>query len=149
MIRQFSATATPRTYAEAVAALNTLQSNAATISLLRKGREAANQLAIPETIEFANRIGIEPRDLNAFNPIHIAGTKGKGSTSAFVASILNEYAKSGKVNAPKKIGLYTSPHLRFVRERIQINGSPLSEEEFAECFGDAWSRLKRTTGPMP
>jgi folylpolyglutamate synthase len=150
MIRRFSSMATPQNYAEAIAALNTLQSNAATVSLIRKhGRGAANQLAIPEAIELIQRIGMEPKDMNFCNPIHIAGTKGKGSTSAFVASILSEYAKSGKENVPKKIGLYTSPHLRFVRERIQINGSPLSEQEFAEHFGYVWQRLKETTGPMP
>lgn len=41
-----------------------------------------------------------------------------------------------------KIGLYTSPHLRFVRERIQINNQPLSEEIFAKYFFDIWDRLE-------
>ena len=41
-----------------------------------------------------------------------------------------------------KIGLYTSPHLRFVRERIQINNVPLSEEEFAKYFFETWDRLE-------
>src|SRR5271170_6834806 len=44
--------------------------------------------------------------------IHVAGTKGKGSTCAFLASILQE--------AGYKIGLYTSPHLHKVNERIRI-----------------------------
>lgn len=42
-----------------------------------------------------------------------------------------------------KIGLYTSPHLRFVRERIQINGQPLTEEQFAKYFFETWDRLER------
>jgi folylpolyglutamate synthase len=150
MNRRFYSMTAPQTYAQAVAALNTLQSNAATVSLIRKhGRGAANQLAIPEAIELLKRTGLEPADINACNPIHIAGTKGKGSTSAFVASILSEYAKSSSGNAPTKIGLYTSPHLRFVRERIQIDGSPLSEETFANYFGTTWDKLKGSTGPMP
>ena len=41
-----------------------------------------------------------------------------------------------------KIGLYTSPHLRFVRERIQINNEPLSEELFAKYFFEIWDRLE-------
>ncbi len=41
-----------------------------------------------------------------------------------------------------KIGLYTSPHLRFVRERIQINNEPLSEEAFAKYFFETWDRLE-------
>lgn len=80
------------------------------------------------------------------NPIHIAGTKGKGSTSAFVSSILTQFlgAKPSKDDRTlSKIGLYTSPHLRFVRERIQINGKPLSEEQFSKYFFETWDKLER------
>ena len=55
--------------------------------------------------------------------IHIAGTNGKGSTAAFCESILRA---SGF-----RVGLYTSPHLVTVRERIQINREPISEADFA------------------
>ena len=76
--------------------------------------------------------------------IHVAGTKGKGSTSAFASSILAQYLSSTtQPRAPlHKIGLYTSPHLRFVRERIQINNEPLSEESFAKYFFEVWDRLE-------
>ena len=40
-------------------------------------------------------------------------------------------------------GLYTSPHLVAVRERIRINGTPLSEETFARYFFDVWDRLEQ------
>ena len=43
-----------------------------------------------------------------------------------------------------KIGLYTSPHLRFVRERIQINNKPLTEEQFAHYFFETWDRLEKS-----
>jgi folylpolyglutamate synthase len=43
---------------------------------------------------------------------------------------------------PTKIGLYTSPHLRFVRERIQINNEPISEEKFAKYFFEVWDKLE-------
>ncbi|TVP92929.1 bifunctional folylpolyglutamate synthase/dihydrofolate synthase [Alkalibacterium sp.] len=54
--------------------------------------------------------------------VHIAGTNGKGSTSAFLASILNE--------SDIKVGVYTSPHLERINERIQINGREITDEEF-------------------
>jgi dihydrofolate synthase/folylpolyglutamate synthase len=50
----------------------------------------------------------------AFQSIHIAGTKGKGSTAAMTAAILRQ--------AGYRTGLYTSPHLHTFRERIQVNG---------------------------
>ncbi|MBV8782171.1 MAG: bifunctional folylpolyglutamate synthase/dihydrofolate synthase, partial [Phycisphaerae bacterium] len=58
-----------------------------------------------------------------FRSVHIAGTKGKGSTAAMTAAMLqaNDY----------KVGLYTSPHLIDVRERICINGEMISQADFA------------------
>ena len=56
----------------------------------------------------------------SFKTIHIAGTNGKGSCSHLLASILQE---SGY-----KVGLYTSPHLVDFRERIRVNGEPVSKE---------------------
>lgn len=61
---------------------------------------------------------------NSFASIHIAGTNGKGSTAAFIASIMK---KSGY-----RTGLFTSPHLIDVRERIQIDRKMISQSEFAE-----------------
>jgi folylpolyglutamate synthase len=87
---------------------------------------------------------LQPSDFARFRPIHIAGTKGKGSTSAFISSILAQYNKSHQPFAPKKIGLYTSPHLQFVRERIQINNQPLSEPMFAKYFFEVWDKLSST-----
>lgn len=57
--------------------------------------------------------------------IHIAGTKGKGSVSSMVAAVL--------VASGIKTGLYTSPHVDELRERIQINGRPVSESRFIEA----------------
>ena len=39
-------------------------------------------------------------------------------------------------------GLYTSPHLVAVRERIRVNGAPISEEDFAKYFFEVWDRLE-------
>jgi dihydrofolate synthase / folylpolyglutamate synthase len=58
--------------------------------------------------------------------VHVAGTNGKGSTCAMIASILKHYGL--------RTGLYTSPHLVEPTERIQINGSPVTPEEFVRAF---------------
>jgi dihydrofolate synthase/folylpolyglutamate synthase len=62
--------------------------------------------------------------------VHIAGSKGKGSTAAMIASAL--YA------AGHKTGLYTSPHLHTIRERIAVDGKPIPEQEMADLV----ARLK-------
>jgi dihydrofolate synthase / folylpolyglutamate synthase len=55
--------------------------------------------------------------------VHVAGTKGKGSTSAMIASILQA--------AGYRTGLFTSPHLEKVEERIAIDGQPCTADQFA------------------
>ena len=59
--------------------------------------------------------------------VHVAGSKGKGSTAALIASILT--------HAGYKIGLFTQPHLITPRERCRINSRLISEEEFAGYVG--------------
>jgi dihydrofolate synthase/folylpolyglutamate synthase len=56
-----------------------------------------------------------------FRSVHVAGTNGKGSTSAFIAAMLRE--------AGYRVGFYTSPHLVSFTERIRINNVPISEEK--------------------
>ncbi|WP_146523294.1 bifunctional folylpolyglutamate synthase/dihydrofolate synthase [Stieleria varia] len=62
-----------------------------------------------------------PRAVPKVPLIHIAGTKGKGSTAAMIASILTA---SGA-----KVGLYTSPHLHRIEERFRIDGRPCHADE--------------------
>ncbi len=62
-----------------------------------------------------------------FPTIHVAGTNGKGSVSTLIAAALRE--------AGLRVGLYTSPHLISFRERIQVNGIPISETAVS-----AWTR---------
>jgi folylpolyglutamate synthase len=59
--------------------------------------------------------------------IHITGTKGKGSTAAFCESIL-------RTHYGLSTGLFSSPHLVTVRERIRLNGLPISCHEFAKAY---------------
>ncbi len=58
--------------------------------------------------------------------IHVTGTNGKTTTSRLIAAIACAHGLS--------TGLYTSPHLESVRERISVCGEPISEEEFAETY---------------
>jgi dihydrofolate synthase / folylpolyglutamate synthase len=64
----------------------------------------------------------------------VAGTKGKGSTAAMIASMAQA---SGL-----KAGLYTSPHLCSIRERIRVNGEMIAEEVFAALVGDLMPHIE-------
>jgi dihydrofolate synthase/folylpolyglutamate synthase len=65
--------------------------------------------------------------------VHVAGTKGKGSVCAFTARILEE--------AGYTVGLYISPSLVNVGERISVDGAMLSPEEFLDAFDVVWSAI--------
>lgn len=73
------------------------------------------------------------------NIIHVSGTKGKGSTCAFTRSFLR--AHGVRTGYPKRIGLYTGPHLQCVRERIQIDDHPVPEDMFTRYFFEVWDRI--------
>ena len=76
---------------------------------------------LERTIELTERLG-RPQDTLKF--IHVAGTNGKGSTSAMLASILQQ--------AGYKVGLYTSPFILRFNERMRINGEDVPDEELAQ-----------------
>jgi dihydrofolate synthase/folylpolyglutamate synthase len=74
---------------------------------------------------------------NKFKSVHIAGTNGKGSTSHYLASVLQ--------SAGYKVGLYTSPHLKDFRERIKINGDMISEQyvvDFVEKYKTDFEKIQ-------
>ena len=64
---------------------------------------------------------------NQFKSIHVAGTNGKGSSSHLLASVLQE--------AGYKTGLFTSPHLKDFRERVRVNGKPISARAVSSFIG--------------
>lgn len=66
--------------------------------------------------------------------VHIAGTSGKTSTAYYMAELLKA--------AGKKVGLTVSPHIDTIRERVQIDGVPLREEEFCKLLGEFLEIIK-------
>jgi dihydrofolate synthase/folylpolyglutamate synthase len=98
--------------------------------LLSLGRElaaptqaAAAKFDLENITILAERLGRPDR---AYPSAHIAGTNGKGSTAAFLESVLR---RSGF-----RTGLNTSPHLEKINERIRVNGEEISDQAFAEAF---------------
>jgi dihydrofolate synthase/folylpolyglutamate synthase len=97
----------------------------------RQGKSAykadlSNTIAIMEALD-------QPQ--KGFQSIHIAGTNGKGSTAHMMASVLQE--------AGYKVGLYTSPHLMDFRERVKINGVPVSKDFVIDFVGQNRGQLAK------
>ncbi|PHH85006.1 hypothetical protein CDD83_1039 [Cordyceps sp. RAO-2017] len=135
-------------FGEAIRILNSLQSNATARKSAASADASWRRAKFDLTVETLVQLGYPPSHLNKLNIIHIAGSKGKGSTAAMTASILSRFLGS---RAPSKIGVFTSPHLRTVRERIRLISGPvtdgsaclISEQQFAAYFFDVWRRLER------
>ncbi|KFA80734.1 hypothetical protein S40288_10038 [Stachybotrys chartarum IBT 40288] len=89
--------------------------------------------------EWLQKLGHDDAKIDKLQVIHVAGTKGKGSTCAYMESFLRQHGT--RTEYPKKTGLYTSPHLLEVTERIRINFVPLEKARFAENFFEVWERL--------
>jgi dihydrofolate synthase/folylpolyglutamate synthase len=114
------------TYAEAVARILALRGGERTG--MRPGRER-----IEATLE---AIG-HPEE--TFAIAQVGGTNGKGSISAMLAAALQA--------AGRRVGLYTSPHLAHYRERIRVDGRPISEADFVDgvdALGTLIARLDLT-----
>ncbi|KAK2594807.1 hypothetical protein QQS21_007495 [Conoideocrella luteorostrata] len=125
-----------RDYQQALQKLTQLQSNRTITHLFDKSPQQAkasaqdlNAAALPEMLQWLRRAGYAPQDLSRMRHIHVAGTKGKGSVCAFATSMLHQY---------DTVGTYTSPHLVSPRERIAINGQPVTQEVFSKAFFELW-----------
>lgn len=91
------------------------------------------------TLDLLKQLGSPHESLKA---VHVAGSKGKGSVSSFLSSILSQ---SGL-----KTGLYTSPHMHSIRERLQIVGTgPISEPAYAKLIQDAAPAIAATRTRFP
>lgn len=64
----------------------------------------------------------------ACRTIHVTGTKGKGSVSRMLAALLRATGA--------RVGLYTSPHIEHLRERIEVDGAPVGERAFVAAFNE-------------
>ena len=106
------------TFAEALAGIYGL-----TNYEMKSGYSAAEHFDLTRMAGLVAEMG-HPEE--RYHSIHVAGTKGKGSTCAMVESVLRA--------AGYRTGLYTSPHLHTFRERIRINGRCITEQEFASTF---------------
>lgn len=90
-------------------------------------RETCIRLGLSRVRRVLKRLGNPHRGLSC---IHVAGTNGKGSVCAILESVLRA--------AGRRTGLYLSPHLRSVRERIQVRGRPISPRDFSRLFKVVW-----------
>ena len=92
---------------------------------LQQGAWRDVRLGLHRTEELLERLG-RPQD--RLKIVHVAGTNGKGSTCAFIASILQE--------AGYKTGLFTSPYILRFNERIQVDRCDISDEDLLEVAAD-------------
>jgi dihydrofolate synthase / folylpolyglutamate synthase len=72
--------------------------------------------------------------------LHVAGSKGKGSTAAMLAAILRQ--------AGYRTGLFTSPHLCTVEERIQVDGEPIGRDELIQLLNQVEQALRSSGQPL-
>lgn len=91
------------------------------IAYINEPRWHTMSLGLDRIYGLLRRLG-NPQDKLSF--VHVAGTNGKGSTCACIASILK--------SAGYKVGLFTSPYIEYFEERIRINGTPISSQDLEE-----------------
>lgn len=126
---------------ETIGALNDLQSNYQT--LLEQENVQINLPLVK--FEYQKQVlkklnnGALYKALRSIPIIHVAGTKGKGSTCAFIESILRQRGL--------KTGFFSSPHLVSATERIRINYSPIDSELFVRYFWNVHSQLEKGEHP--
>ena len=93
------------------------------LAYLEQLHPAAIDMGLDRSREVTNRMGLQKP---APRVITVTGTNGKGSTCAFVASLLRTQGL--------KVGVYSSPHLLRYNERVQIDGVEVSDELLCEAF---------------
>ena len=115
------------TYAEAVARLLGL----------RRGEITGMQPGLERIEALLDTLG-HPESRYAL--VQVGGTNGKGSTAAMIAAILKA--------AGRRVGLYTSPHLVSFRERIRVNGVPITEDAVVDGMDALGTQIARTDATM-
>jgi dihydrofolate synthase/folylpolyglutamate synthase len=88
-------------------------------------------------VEAALELALHPE--RTFPTVHVAGTNGKGSVSAMIAEGLRA--------AGHRVGLYTSPHLATLTERVRVDGEPISRETFARAYDEVRGAIASPEAP--
>ncbi|OJJ07516.1 hypothetical protein ASPVEDRAFT_56874 [Aspergillus versicolor CBS 583.65] len=89
--------------------------------------------------EWLGALGHNDTEIAKLNLIHVSGTKGKGSTCVFTREFLSAHGR--RTGFPRRVGLYSGPHLISTRERIHVDGGPITREAFARYFFEVWDCL--------
>ncbi|XP_065917697.1 folylpolyglutamate synthase, mitochondrial-like isoform X3 [Dysidea avara] len=133
------------TYQDAVHSLNQMQTPSNVLKKIAESGGRDYALQFNKSVQYTQLADLQEEDLNSLNVLHISGTKGKGSTGALCESVLR--------HCGLKTGFFSSPHLMEVRERIRINGNPLSKDKFAtyfyHCFGVLDAKKDLMDGELP
>ncbi|HAF61333.1 MAG TPA: hypothetical protein DCK95_03290 [Anaerolineaceae bacterium] len=104
-------------------------------SFTKQQRYSEEVFNLERMFQFMQRLGNPQK---AYKTIHVAGTKGKGSISAMISSIL--------VSAGYCTGFYSSPHMLDYTERIQINGISITREDFLEVVNEIYQVIQEIHG---
>lgn len=123
-----------RTFRSAVRYLDSLTNN----ERIPRARYTASNFSLARTTRLLNALDKPHRD---FRSVHIAGTKGKGSTATMLAAMLRACGI--------RVGLYTSPHVLDIRERIVVDGNMISENAFARAISSVSQIVERARVTNP
>jgi dihydrofolate synthase/folylpolyglutamate synthase len=97
-----------------------------------------NDMKLDQMRQLMHALG-DPQDQLAI--VHVAGSKGKGSTSAMLASILQ--------SSGRKVGLFTSPHLTDVEERFQVDRTPITRQDLAAIVTEIGAAIEKDPSLTP
>ncbi|XP_062117917.1 folylpolyglutamate synthase [Humulus lupulus] len=150
VMEKFDSNGSTKEYVDDLHLASSYESAMEALSSLITGQKRGQKSSIPCKYEKMERmtmylkiLGLEEH-IAGLKIIHVAGTKGKGSTCTFCEAILRECGV--------RTGLFTSPHLIDVRERFRINGLEITEDMFLQHFWECWHKLEENITedlPMP
>jgi len=126
---EVSSTSVPQTFAEAESFLN----DRVDVERMRPSQIGKDTFRLDRMQALMDALGRPDREMKL---VHIAGSKGKGSTCEMTAAAL--------AGCGYAVGVYTSPHLVTLRERIRLGDRMIDESEFV----DALARVSRSLGPI-
>ncbi|AFN83251.1 folylpolyglutamate synthase [Encephalitozoon romaleae SJ-2008] len=125
-------------YEDTIEKLKGLQSSICSLKAqIKEGKGGGKEYArrrMDRLRKLLGLLGITNRHIGDLNVVHVAGTKGKGSTCAMVDSILRNYGI--------RTGLYTSPHLIDPRERIRVGGRLIPHSKFAQYLNEVYYKIQ-------